>query len=75
VNELDRRGELEDLGAFEEERAQLVEEERKPLIHRDLRLVRLDLREIWIDREIGGEVGGDAVLQIQPGLGKRHGVG
>ena len=65
----DRREDVEDLLALQEERPQLGVEERKPLVHVDLRQVRLDLREVRVDREVGGQVGRDAVLQVESGFG------
>ena len=65
----DRREDVEDLLPLQEERPQLGIEERKALVDVDLRQVRLDLREVGVDGEVGGQVRGDAVLQVEPGLG------
>ena len=62
VDQVDRRGELKNLSSFEKEWSQLIEEEREPLVDLYLRTVRLDLREVGIDREIGRKIRGDAVL-------------
>ena len=59
----------EDLLPFEKERPQLGEEQRVPLVRLDLRAVRLDLREVGIEREVGGEVRRDAVLHVEPEVG------
>ena len=53
VNGADRR--LKNLDAFEKERSFLWEEDRKPLVGRNHQLIRLDLREVRIDREVEGD--------------------
>jgi len=45
-------GRLEQVGAFEEERPLLREEQREPLVGRDLGLVRLQLREVGVRRNV-----------------------
>lgn len=37
----------------------------EPLVDLDLRPIGLDLRKVAIEREVGGEVGSDAVLHVQ----------
>ena len=53
VHQVDRAAELEDLGALQEERPQLGIEEREALVHLDLGAVRLDLREVGVERHVG----------------------
>ena len=50
----------EQLDALEEERPLLGEEEGEALVGRDLRHVRLDLREVGVDRGVERRVGGRA---------------
>ena len=69
VDRRDRREDVKDLLPLQEERPQLGIEERKALVDVDLRQVRFDLREIGVDGEVGRQVGRDAVLQVEPGLG------
>ena len=55
--------EVEDAAPFEEEIALLREEQAEARqVH--LLLVDFDLREVGVDREVGGEVRGDAVLRV-----------
>ena len=54
----------EDAPSLEEELALLGEEQREAgQVH--LPLVHLDLREVGIEREVGGQVTGDAVLDVE----------
>ena len=62
-----RRG-LEDLLPLEEERALLGVEQGEPLVGLDLRPVRLDLREVGVVGDVGGQVRGEAVLHAEPQL-------
>ena len=71
VHEVDGRGKLEDLGPLQEEGPQLGEEEGEPLVDLDLRQVGLDLREVGVAGEVGGQVRRDAVLDVQAHLGVR----
>ena len=68
VDQLHRRGELEDVLALEKEGTQLRKEERVALVDVDLRLVRFDLREVGVRREVGGQVRRDAVLDVDASL-------
>ena len=54
--------------ALEEKWPELREEERKPLVHLDLRPVRLDLREVGVIGEVERQVRGDAVLEVESAL-------
>ena len=58
-------GEREHAEALEEEIALLGEEQVEPR-QVDLLLVDLDLREVGVEGEVGGEVLGDAVLRRSP---------
>ena len=71
VQQGQRRGGLEDLLAFEEERALLGVEEREALVGLDLRLVRLDLREVGVVGHVRGQVRRDAVLDAHPQVAER----
>ena len=68
MDRVDRAGDVEYLGALEEERPQLGIEEREPLVHLYLRAVRFDLREVGIQREVRGQIRRDAVLEIDASL-------
>ena len=60
-------GEVEDAPAFEEELALLGEEQVEPRqVH--LLLVHLDLGEVGVPGQVGGQVAGDAVLDVQPAV-------
>ena len=48
-------GEVEDAGAFHEERTLLGEEDREALVDLDLERVALDLTEVGIDRRVEGD--------------------
>ena len=69
VDEGHRATDLEDAGALEEERAELGIEQREPLVGFDLRLVGFHLREVGVQREVRRHVRGDAVLDVDPGVG------
>ena len=56
-------GEVEDAAALEEEVA-LLREEQAEAREVDLLLVDLDLREVGVDGEVGGQVRRDAVLDV-----------
>ena len=75
VHQVDRPAELEDLRAFQKERPQLGEEQVEALVHLDLWPVRFDLREVGVERHVRGQVGGDAVLDVDPALGLYVAVG
>ena len=68
MDEGHRRFDTENLGSLEEEGAKLAVEEGEALVHLDLRLVGLDLREVGVDRQVGREVRGDPVLDVDPGV-------
>ena len=55
--------EVEHAAAFEEELA-LLRQEQVEARQVDLLLVDLDLREVGVDGEVGGEIRGDAVLHV-----------
>ena len=63
--ERDPAAEIEDAAAFQEELA-LLREEQTEAGQVDLLLVHLDLREIGVDGEIGGQVLCHAVLDVEP---------
>ena len=69
MDEGDRATDLKDTGALEEERPELGVEEREPLVGFDLRLVGFHLREVGVQREVRRHVRGDAVLDVDPGVG------
>ena len=69
VNIRDRPVDLEDLVPFDEEGTQLWEEQGEALIDLDLRKIGLDLREVRVEGEIGNQVGGDAVLDVDTAFG------
>ena len=69
VYEGHRTREGEDLGALDEEWPKLPEKEWESAIHLDLRPVRLDLREVGVDGEVGGQVRSDAVFDVQSRVG------
>ena len=71
VHERHGATDIEDFRAFEEEGAQLGIEQRKALVDLDLRLVRLDLREVRVERDVGCHVRRDPVLQVDAPLGLR----
>ena len=75
MDRVDRAGNVEDLGALEEERPQLRIEKGEALVELDLRPVRLDLREVGIEREVRGQVRGDAVLEVDAPFRRRIGGG
>ena len=54
----DRARKREDLRALDEERPKLAEEERETLVHFDLRPVRLDLRKVGVEGEVGSQIRG-----------------
>ena len=74
MHQVDRRGGGEDLLALQEERPQLRVEEREALVDLDLRLVRLDLREVGVERHVQRQIGGHAVLDAQAHLAQRASV-
>ena len=71
VQQVDLPGQREDLLALEEEGTQLGEEQGVPLVDLDLRGVRLDLREVGVVGEVGGQVRGHPVLHVQGAFGLR----
>ena len=71
VQQVDLPRHREHFLAFEEEGAQLGEEEGEPLVDLDLRAVRLDLREVGVVGEVGGQVRGHPVLHVHRALGLR----
>ena len=71
VHDGDRSGDSEDLGPLEKERTQLWEKQGESLIHFDLRLVGLDLREVGVERHVGNQVRRHAVLDVDTPLGRR----
>ena len=73
VHEVHRPRHVEDLLPLEEERAELLEKQREPLVHLDLRPIRLDLREVWIVGEVERQVGGQPVLEVDTTFGLRVG--
>ena len=56
VDQVERCGRRKDLLPFEKERTLFREEKREPLVHLDLRAVRLDLGKIWVVGEIQREI-------------------
>ena len=50
--------------ALEEERTQLGIEDRKALVHLDLRTVRFDLREVRVVGEVEDQIRRDAILHV-----------
>ena len=71
VHEVHRPRQAENLLSLEEERAQLGEEQREPLVHFNLRPVRLDLREVGVEGEVERQVRRQPVLEIDTALGLR----
>ena len=59
---------VEDIDAFEEERALLGKEDGEALVRRDDELVCFDLRKVRIDGEVEGDVRRDCVLTGQSGI-------
>ena len=68
VDQVEAAGRVEDLLAFEKERTQLAKEERKPPVDLDLRPVGLDLGEVGIHGEVGGQIRRHAVLDVEPDI-------
>src|SRR6266513_6033416 len=66
VGDLQRR--VEEVEAFEEERPLLREEDREAPVRRDLRDVRLDLREIGVERHVDGLVLRRRPLHVETGV-------
>jgi hypothetical protein len=60
-------GEVEDAAAFLEEAPPLGKEERKA-VEVDLLVIRFDLGEVGIDREVEGEVSGKRVAHVDAEL-------
>ena len=56
---------IEEAHALHEKRTLLREENRKPLIHFDLKRAAFNLAEVRIDRTVEGDVRGDAELAAQ----------
>jgi hypothetical protein len=70
-----RREHIKDLLPFQEERAELGEEQWEPLVERDLRDIGFDLGKVGIKCEVGREVRAHPVLDVQSGLGCEVGRG
>jgi hypothetical protein len=70
VDRLNRRG--EELDALEKERALLGKVDGESLVRRDHRDIRLDLREIGVDRRVDGRVLVRRVLHIEPAVARRR---
>ena len=62
VHQSDGSSHIENLGTFNEERAQFAEEKWVPLVHFDLRPVGFDLGKVRIDSEVGCQIGCESVL-------------
>jgi hypothetical protein len=63
---LDRR--REEIGALEEERPPLREEEGEPGVHVQLRDVGLHLREVWVRGRVERQIGRDAPAYVESGI-------